>query len=192
MKRLHFTAVVAVMSGCLTGRTRTEYDELVRTAIPEPPPRAPDVSADEASLERETRLEVVLRIALLKNPDLAESRERTHAALARVPAASRLPDLEFKYEQWAVPLASPFSLDQAQMLMWGLRQSIPAPGSLDARARVALADAESTVDAERARRNEIAAQVRRTYADYYRSYTEYEVHKEHVRLTQAVVDLARA
>src|SRR5205807_7387483 len=120
--------------------------------------------------------DVVLRVALARNPDLAETRERTRAALDRVPAAARLPDLEFKYEQWGVPLARPLALDQAQMLMWGLRQSIPAPGSLDARARVTLSEAESTRESERVRAIEIAAQVRRAYADYYRAFTEFQVH----------------
>jgi multidrug efflux system outer membrane protein len=179
--------------GCLTGRTRTEYDELVHAMPAEPAPaRERELKSDESSLEHEVQLEVVLRLALAHNPDVAEARERTRAALERVPAASRLPDLEFKYEQWAVPLRSPFALDQAQMLMWGLRQSIPAPGSLDARARVALAEAGSSAEAQRARRIDIAAQVRRAYADYYRASTEVSVHQEHVRLTSAVVDLARA
>ena len=183
-------AASLLAAGCLTGRTRTEYDELVHQTAPEPP--KPDLAADEDQLAKETRLEVVLRLARARNPDVAEARERTRAALERVPAASRLPDLEFKYEHWGVPLASPFALDQAQMLMWGLRQSIPAPGSLDARARVALSEAETIRETERVRKLDIAAQVRRAYADYFRSFTEFEVHQQHVRLTSAVVDLARA
>src|SRR5207249_11752502 len=39
---------------------------------------------------------------------------------------------------------------------------------------------------------EIAAQVRRAYADYYRAFTEFQVHQEHARLTSAVIELARA
>ena len=138
MNRALYAAASLLAAGCLTGRTRTEYDELVQKTAPEPERRDRDVAADEAGLAKETRLDAVLRIALLRNPDVAETRERTRAALERVPAASRLPDLEFKYEHWGVPLASPLALDQAQMIMWGLRQSIPAPGSLDAKARVAL------------------------------------------------------
>jgi outer membrane protein, heavy metal efflux system len=188
MNRSFVAALLA--AGCLTGRTRTEWDEAVRLAAPEPPKR--DLAADEDQLAHETRLEIVLRIAQARNPDVGEARERTRAALERVPAASRLPDLEFMYAQWAVPLASPFALDQAQMLMWGLRQSIPAPGSLDARSRVALADAETIRDTEHVRQIDIAAQVRRAYSDYYRAFTEFQVHQEHVKLTSAVVDLARA
>src|SRR5262249_42416973 len=186
MNRVYFAAVGLMAVGCLTGRTRTEYDDLLRETAAAPPPAQRDRAGDDEALARETLLPTVLRIALLRNPDLAEARERIRAALERVPAASRLPDLEFKYEQWAVPLASPFALDRAQMLMWGLRQAIPAAGSLDARARVALSEAESTREAERAQKTNLAAQVRRAYADYYRLFTEVQVHNEHVRLTSAV------
>jgi outer membrane protein TolC len=205
MKRMAWAvAACAVVAGCLAGRTRTEYDELLQrtapaaVARPEPaagPPGASEpasLDADEASLERATTLPVLTRIALSRNPDLAEARERARAAALGVPAAARWPDLELKYEQWGVPLRSPLSLDQAQMLMWGLRQAIPAPGSLDARARIALGDAQGTLEAQRARRLDVAAQVRRAFAQYYRAYTELAVHQEHVRLTAAVVDLARA
>ena len=50
------------------------------------------------------------------------------------------------------------------MLMLGVRQTFPAWGSLDARGRAAAEEAGSAQDAARARRQELAAQVRRTYA----------------------------
>src|SRR4051812_8149695 len=116
MKRAVWAAVSLAATGCLTGRTRAEYDNLVHEAASEPPRHEREQrTANEDALAREVRPETVLALALTRNPDLAEVGERTRAALARVPAASRLPDLELKYEQWGVPLASPLSLDQAQM-----------------------------------------------------------------------------
>jgi cobalt-zinc-cadmium efflux system outer membrane protein len=112
-------------------------------------------------------------------------------AEARSQAASRLPDLEAKYEQWGVPLQRPYALDQAQTLMIGLRQTFPAWGSLDARGRAAAEEAGSAQDASRARRQEIAAQVRRTYATYYRADQELRLHLEHVGLTSRVLELAK-
>ena len=47
------------------------------------------------------------------------------------------PILELKYEQWGVPLARPYALDEANTLMLGVRQTFPAWGSLDARGRAA-------------------------------------------------------
>jgi outer membrane protein TolC len=148
-------------------------------------------SGDEAELARSARLETILRVALDRNRDVAENQARARAADARSHAASRLPDLEAKYEQWGVPLSRPYALDSAQTLMVGVRQTFPAWGSLDARTRAAAEDAGSAQDASRARRQEVAAQVRRTYATYYKANQELHLHLEHVGLTSRVLELAR-
>lgn len=148
-------------------------------------------SGDEAELARSARLETILRVALERNPDVAENQARARAADARSHAASRLPDLEAKYEQWGVPLARPYALNQANTLMLGLRQTFPAWGTLDARGRAAAEDAASALDAARARRQEVAAQVRRAYASYYGADQELRLHLEHVGLTSRILELAR-
>jgi outer membrane protein TolC len=146
---------------------------------------------EEAEVARTARLETILRLALERNQDLAENQARALAAEARRSAASRLPDLEFKYEEWAVPLAHPVSLDRADTLMFGLRQTFPAWGTLDAREKAASEEAGGARDAERARRLEIAAQVRRTYAAYYRADQELRLHLEHAGLMSRVLELAK-
>jgi cobalt-zinc-cadmium efflux system outer membrane protein len=148
-------------------------------------------ASDEAELARSARLETIVRIALDRNRDVAENQSRARAAEARSQAASRLPDLELKYEQWGVPLSRPYALDQADTLMLGARQTFPAWGSLDARGRAATEDAGSALDSSRARRQEVAAQVRRTYATYYKADQELRLHLEHVGLTSRVLELAR-
>jgi len=148
-------------------------------------------TGDDAELARSARLETILRVALERNPDVAENQARARAAEARSDAASRLPDLEAKYEQWGVPLKRPYALDEAQMLMVGVRQTFPAWGSLDARGRAAAEDAGNAKDASRTRRQEIAAQVRRTYATYYKADQELRLHLEHVGLTSRILELAR-
>ncbi len=148
-------------------------------------------SGDEAELARSARLETILRVALERNLDLAENRARARAAEARSQAASRPPDLEAKYEQWGVPLQRPYALDQAQTLMIGVRQTFPAWGSLDARGRAAAEEAGNAQDASRARRQDVAAQVRRTYATYYKADQELRLHLEHVGLTSRVLELAK-
>src|SRR3954469_15426911 len=67
-------------------------------------------ASPDAELALSARLETVLHLALARNPSLAEQRARARAAAARGQAASRLPDLEAKYEQWGVPLAHPAAL----------------------------------------------------------------------------------
>jgi outer membrane protein TolC len=148
-------------------------------------------SGDEAELARSARLETILRVALARNRDLAETQARAGAAQARSQAASRLPDLEAKGELWGVPLSNPLAFGRADTLMLGVRQSFPAWGVLDARGRAGAEEAAAAQDATRARRQEVATQVRRTYATYYKADTELRLHLEHVGLTARVLELAR-
>jgi outer membrane protein TolC len=154
-------------------------------------PRRPLDAATEAELARSARLETVLRVALARNRELAETHERSEAAQARGQAAGRLPDLELKSELWAVPLAHPLALGQADTIMVGLRQSLPAWGTLDARGRAASEEAGSAADTERARQQDVAAQVQRALAAYYGADQELRLHLEHLGLTSRLLELAK-
>jgi cobalt-zinc-cadmium efflux system outer membrane protein len=147
--------------------------------------------ATDAELARSTRLETVLRVALERNRELAEIRARADAAEARGRAAGRLPDLELKSELWAVPLARPLALAEADTIMVGLRQSFPAWGTLDARGRAGNEEAAGAQETARARRQDVAAQVHRTFATYYRADQEVRLHLEHVGLTSRLLELAK-
>jgi len=180
---------------CLTSllgpRAQAQGDRAGDAPAPsEARPAAPP-PADEAELAKHARLDTILRLALERNRDVAESQARARAAQARSQAASRLPDLEAKYEQWGVPLSRPYALDRADTVMLGVRQTFPAWGSLEARGRAAAEDAGSARDASKARQQEIAAQVRRTFATYYKADQELRLHLEHVGLTARVLELAR-
>ncbi|HEY2901902.1 MAG TPA: TolC family protein [Polyangia bacterium] len=146
----------------------------------------------DRELATQARLPTILRVIGQRSPDLREATERMRAAEARTGAAARLPDPELKTEVWGVPLAHPVSFDQANTIMIGLRQSFPAWGSLDARQRAAREDAAIAGDAAEARRQDLAAQARRVFADYARADRAYRIHLEHVGLTSRVVELARS
>jgi cobalt-zinc-cadmium efflux system outer membrane protein len=180
MRSVRLASILSFTSLLLGARVHAQADRPPGTA-----------GGDEGELAQSARLETILRVALDRNPDLAESQARASAAEARTQAASRLPDLELKYEQWGVPLSRPYALDQAQTLMLGVRQTFPAWGSLDARERAAAEEAGGARDSSRARRQEVAAQVRRTFATYYRADQELRLHLEHVGLTSRVLELAR-
>lgn len=171
-------AVIIFFTSLLATNTRAEGDRGVS-------------AGDETQLARSASLATILRVALERNRDLAENQARTRAAEARRQAASRLPDLEAKYEQWGVPLARPFALDRADALLVGVRQTFPAWGVLDARGRAAAEEVGSAQETQRARRQEIAAQVQRTFAIYYKADQELRLHLEHVGLTSRVLELAR-
>ena len=188
MRSVRLASILFLTSLLFGARARAQADRGDATSLAETRTTS---SGDEAELARSARLETILRVALERNQDLAESQARASAAEARTQAASRLPDLELKYEQWGVPLSRPYALDQAQTLMLGLRQTFPAWGSLDARERAAAEEAGGARDSSRARRQEIAAQVRRTLATYYKADQELRLHLEHVGLTSRVLELAR-
>jgi len=155
-------------------------------------PTSPPLAAvDDAELTRTARLATIVRLALARNPDIAESDARARASQARARAAARLPDVELKYEQWGVPLARPAALDQANTLMLGVRQTFPAWGTRDARQRAAAEQSGGVADMASAQRQDIMAQVRRAYAAYYRADQELRLHLEHAGLTSRIVELAK-
>jgi cobalt-zinc-cadmium efflux system outer membrane protein len=182
-------APIFLLTSLIGSRARAQLDREDGTSATSSRHAMP--AADDAELERTAKLQTILRLALDRNRDVAENQARAAAAEAHGRAASRLPDLELKYEQWGVPLSRPYALDSAQTLMLGVRQTFPAWGTLDARGRAAAEEAGSARDTSRARRQEVAAQVRRTYATYYRADQELQLHLEHVGLTSRVLELAR-
>ena len=167
------------------------FPVLLSFALARSSPARADAAADEAELGRTVRLDTVARLALARNPDLAENDARARAAEAHRRAAARLPDLQLKYEQWGVPLARPAALDQANTLMLGVRQTFPAWGSRDARRQAAAEQAGGAAEMARAQRQDVMAQVRRAYAAYYRADQELRLHLEHAGLTSRILELAK-
>jgi outer membrane protein TolC len=182
-------ASIAAPACGMSAETRRDYDTLRASASGS---RAPEPVDTEAVLAREARLETLLAVARAKNPDVGEARERVRARLERVPAAAALPDLELKYEQWGVPLARPYALDEADTLMIGLRQTFPAPGLRDAQARVALEEAHAAEASVDRASLDVAAKVRRAYFAYYQADREYQIHLEHAALAERFVEVTRA
>jgi outer membrane protein TolC len=150
-----------------------------------------ETSVEPQPLAREVRIEMVLEMAERANPEIREAQERARSAGARASSAGRLPDLEAKYEQWGVPLARPYALNEAGTLMLGLRQTIPAPGVLGARSRAAGGEARMQAESERARQQDVRQRVKRAFYDYYRTSREYRIHLEHVQLESHIIELAR-
>lgn len=154
---------------------------------------APDrVGPDERRLETKATLATILRVALARNPELAEAAQLARAEKTLAPSLARLPDPQFEYQLWAQPLRRPYALDDAQMHMFGLSQMLPAPGTLDARAEAATARAQVATETRRAREQALIARVRRAFAEYYRAEREYQIHQEHARLAHAAVELTHA
>jgi outer membrane protein, heavy metal efflux system len=145
----------------------------------------------EDALGREARLEAILPIALRSNPELSERRARVAAARASARLAGRFPEAQLKYEQWGTPLRQPLALRESNTLMLGLSQSFPPPGTRAARARAADQETITSSASEETRRQDLIAEIRRAFAEYYRADREVALHREHVELTARLVELAR-
>lgn len=171
-------AALAISMVCLASPSRAQ--------VPTP--------ADEGEHEAAApiTLSAVLKIALARNPELAEARERSRAERELAPAAGRRPDPELEYQLWAAPLDRPYALGDAEMHMLGIRQRFPAPGTLGAQSEAAAARADVARQGERARQQQLVARVRRAYAQYYRADREYRAHVEHATLARQTLELTRA
>jgi outer membrane protein, heavy metal efflux system len=179
----------SLCTSCLAGATAREYEAALRAAQ-RPVLRRVRAAGDD-TLAREARLPTILQLALARSPDVAEAEARVRAALERVPGTSRLPDLELKQEISGVPLRRPYALDQAQMLLFGLRQTFPAPGAAPARSRAALEEARAVAAARDAREQDLATRVRRVYLDLYRAEQERSSVLAQLRLVERMQALAR-
>jgi outer membrane protein TolC len=146
----------------------------------------------DKQLAQEAQLELVERVALARHPALAEAKARSQALLARAEGADRLPDPEFKYEQWAVPLKQPYALNRADTLMFGLRQALPAPGARAARGRVAAEEHQISAHQRVALARDLLLRVRRTYVEYYAQDRLLSIHLEHVVVAEQVVQQVRS
>jgi cobalt-zinc-cadmium efflux system outer membrane protein len=150
-------------------------------------PASDTLDGVERELAQETRLALVERFALARQPALDEAKARTMAARERASGAERLPDPEFKYEQWAVPIKRPYALDRADTLMFGLRQALPAPGARAARGRVVEEEVQIAAHQRETLERDLLLRVRRAYFDYYAADRVLRVHLEHVQVAGQIV-----
>ncbi|MDX2019579.1 MAG: TolC family protein [Deltaproteobacteria bacterium] len=146
--------------------------------------------ADEA-LAAQVRLADVVALAVARSPSLSELRQKQAASLADSRAATHMPEPQFKYEQWSVPLRKPWALNQAGALMVGLQQVIPPAGTLSARADAQTAQVEVLRHNESMKRLEVAAQAERAFAAYYQGFHQLALHNEHSELVAKLLELAR-
>lgn len=148
-------------------------------------------STSHERLAREVTLDLALETALANSPLMLEARARARAADARVGASGRRPDPELSYQQWSVPLSEPWAVHESSMIMLGLSQTFPAPGSLPAQKRAAESDARIGETTLATRSLDLALQVKRAFAAYGRAQEELEIRREHLELTKGLSDLAR-
>jgi outer membrane protein TolC len=170
----------------LAGGQEPAHDHRHGQPLRAEPPGSPD-----APLSGPVTLEMVLERVVARNPELGEEQARSGASRALAGAAGRLPAPQLVGQLWQVPLDHPLDLGAANMLMLGLRQSIPSPSARAAQGRAAEAGADAGREAVERRRLELVARARRAFAAYAHAAREEEIHLRHVDLSQQIVALAR-
>lgn len=145
-----------------------------------------DVLAERASRAR------LVRAAVEKSPAMRAAAHREKAAKLRAKAGNSLPDPELMLDVWQIPLSRPYAVRDAGMVMLGVKQAIPAPGSLSLResateleARVARAE-----QSEAARK--LTREVGHAFADYLEATRQHHIHERHIAVARRVLEVARA
>ena len=151
---------------------------------------APGITDDQLAhgIDRAT----VVRAVLARSPRLKAQADRVRAMRSMSTADGRLPDPEVMFQIWQVPFERPVSFSEAQMVMAGIVQSFPAPGSLSARAaaRNHLANAEEAMLADKAR--DVVRDAEHAYVDLAEATARHHTHVEHRGVVDKVVRAAEA
>jgi len=146
----------------------------------------PAMAADGAALSLPSLLEEARRV----NPDLRAARKRWEAAQAKVPLSTGLPAPRIGLEWEEIPKGT-VKLDQA-MLMYQLIQSLPFPGKLSARKRVAVAEAQMAAMMYKQAEWDLVSQAKAAYYDLYLLDRELEVQQEQLLWLEQAVGAAHA
>jgi cobalt-zinc-cadmium efflux system outer membrane protein len=132
------------------------------------------------------------RVAMERNPELAEAASSARAAEAGVRGAGALPEPMLSYQAWQQPLSRPADPNATNMHMIGVRQSLPFPGQLGIAERAARSGAAARLDDVRARRLAVQAQVAHAYVAWWRAREELGIHLDHVKLAERTLAAVQA
>jgi cobalt-zinc-cadmium efflux system outer membrane protein len=147
------------------------------------------IATSDAQLREAVDRRTIARAALQRNPSVSVSKQRAEAMRSSAKAEGALPSPELRGEVWQVPLSHPTALN-TQMIMIGISQSIPAPGSLSAKEQAVAAQAneENTAAAEKARL--VVRDAGRAFADYSEAVTKHRIQRSQLEVTRRLVAAA--
>jgi len=136
--------------------------------------------------------DLLVRVALDRSPGLRAVRHRAAAMRQMGEAERKMPAPEADFQIWQIPASRPYAVGDAGMIMLGVRQPIPAPGSLSARAEAkeAAAGVEDAMLSERER--EIVQEVEHAFVDYLEARELHRAHMAHHVTAARVLAVARA
>lgn len=135
-------------------------------------------------------LSVLLEEARKANPEIRAARARWDAAQQRVPLATGLPAPRIGIELEEIPRGT-LKVDQATTI-FSLLQTLPFPGKLSLRHRVALKEAQEAAAMFKQTEWEVLTQVKAAYNDLFLLDRQREIAEERTRWARPSAAAARA
>jgi outer membrane protein, heavy metal efflux system len=129
--------------------------------------------------------------AVARSPAVRAAVQEARVKELEAEAVGRLPPPEATVWVWQVPLSRPYALNN-QMLMVGLTQSFPAPGSLGAREEAKGAEARAELAMADDASRQLVKDVEHTFASYVEATSHHRVHRGHREVAERVLALARS
>ena len=152
--------------------------------------QTPAISEDQ--LARGIDRATIVQAVLARSPRLKAQVERVRAMRSMSSAEGRLPDPEVMFQVWQVPFQHPASFSDSQMIMGGVTQRFPAPGSLGARAESKdhAASAEEAMLADKAR--DVVRDAEHAHADLAEATARHGAHVNHRGVVEKIVHAVEA
>lgn len=194
MGRAILAFVLAIpMVGCVSVQTNQSLDrtyEATGRSLRGPTPQS--ATPAEPTIDSPLDRDDLIALAVSKSPALAALAHRARAMIHAARAEGALPTSELGFQAWNLPLTRPYAVGEADMYMLELRQRFPAAGSLDARARATVEDAQATL-AEAATEERLTAQrAADAYADYVHGRQDHALHHQHLALLEQMQHAVQA
>jgi cobalt-zinc-cadmium efflux system outer membrane protein len=150
-------------------------------------PIAPDAGGRSAPLS----VEQAVAEARDANPDIRAAVRRLSLAQMKTSTARSLDDPMLMVRDWNTPLSKPWDLNQSQ-LMFMLQRTYLNREKRNMRAQLAGDSVEVAADDLETMRQEVSAQVRKTYADLLRNADAFKIHERQEALLKQALNAALA
>lgn len=182
--------------GCAPSPSRVLIDETFRESATRhhgpAQTRGANTAVREPDLSAPVSRSIVVSLAVARDPALAAHAHRVRAMLHSARAEGALPPPALSAQVWNLPLLAPYALGEADMYMVEIRQTFPAAGSLDARARAMAEEARATAAELASHEREVARRAEEAYADYARAVARQAAFDAQIALLEEMFDAVRA
>jgi outer membrane protein TolC len=146
----------------------------------------------DAALRGDVTRASLVRAAVARSPAVRASKAEGAARALDARAEAKWPAPQAMVQLWKVPLAKPYAIGSADMLMVGVSQEIPPPGAPAARSEAVREQAAAT-DAMASDRARVVARVaEHAFADWVEATQMHAVHAQHEAVAERALAVARA